>query len=105
MNKNEEMSQIDKLFDENNDENIILFDENNQPTEFEQIAVIPLDEEVYFILKPVKLIEGMQENEALVFKLEETEDEEMIVICDDTQTIDKVFQEYYNLVKEEENLN
>jgi len=101
MNQNEEMSQIDKLFDENNDENIILLDENNQETEFEQIAVIPLDEEVYFILKPVKLIEGMQENEALVFKLEETEDEEMIVICDDVKIIDKVFQEYYDLLKEE----
>ncbi len=101
MKNNEEMSQIEKLLDENNNDNIILFNENNVETEFEQIAVIPLEDCIYFILKPVQPIEGVQEDEALVFVLEETEDEDMIVICDDEETINKVFEEYYSLLKEE----
>lgn len=101
MKNNEEMSQIEKLLDENNNDNIILFNENNVETEFEQIAVIPLKDGIYFILKPVQPIEGVQEDEALVFVLEETEDEDMIVICDDEETINKVFEEYYSVLKEE----
>ncbi len=101
MKNNEEMSQIEKLLDENNNDNIILFNENNVETEFEQIAVIPLEDRIYFILKPVQPIQGVQEDEALVFVLEETEDEDMIVICDDEETINKVFEEYYSLLKEE----
>ena len=46
----EERSQIELLLDENNTENLKLYDENNKETEFEQVAVIPMNEKVYAIL-------------------------------------------------------
>ena len=61
----EEKSQIEMLLDENNNENLKLYDENNKETEFEQIAVIPLNEKIYAILKPVTKIVGVNDDEAL----------------------------------------
>ena len=51
-----EKSAIEKLLDENNNENIVLFDENDNATEFEQVALIPLEDKTYAILKPVTKI-------------------------------------------------
>jgi len=95
----EEKSQIEMLLDENNTENLKLYDENNKETEFEQVAIIPLDEKIYAILKPVTKIVGV--NEALVFVIEEIDDEDCLVIVDDEAVVDKVFKEYYELLKAE----
>ena len=88
----EEKTVIEKLLDENNNDNIILYDENNNQAEFEQVAIIPLNDKLYAILKPATKIEGVNEDEALVFVLEETDDEESLVICDDFKVVDKVFE-------------
>ena len=50
---NQEMSMIDKILDENNSDPVVLYDENNKETKFEQVAVIPLDEKLYVLLKPI----------------------------------------------------
>ena len=99
--KDEEVSQIEMLLDENNTENIKLFDENNKETEFEQVAIIPIDDKIYAILKPVTEITGVSDDEALVFVIEEIDDEEVLVVVDDEEIVDKVFNEYYALLKEE----
>ena len=75
-------------------------DENNNETEFSQVAVIPLNEKIYVILKPETEIEGVGEDEALVFIIEEIEDEDTLVLCCDEDAIDKVFEEYYKLLRE-----
>ena len=94
----EEYSAIDALLDENNTDPIILFDENNKETEFEQVCVIPLENTngvmtIYAILKPVTEIVGVNDDEALVFKIEEIEDEDCLVIEDDEEMINKVILE------------
>lgn len=96
-----EVSQIEMLLDENNTDNIKLYDENNKETEFEQVAIIPVDDKIYAILKPVNELAGVNEDEALVFVIEEIDDEEVLVIVDDEEIVDKVFNEYYDLLKEE----
>lgn len=96
-----EMSMIDKILDENNTEPITLYDENDKETKFEQVAVIPLYEKVYVILKPLTKIVGVNDDEALVFVIEEIDDEDCLVLCDDMKVIDDVFKEYYILLKEE----
>lgn len=102
MAENEKMSVIDMILDEENNENVVLYDDNNKAVEFEQVALIPLDEELYVILKPVDKIEDIADDEALVFQIiEESEDEASIVICTDFDVVDKVFEEYYALLKEE----
>ncbi len=97
----EERSQIELLLDENNTDNLKLYDENNKETEFEQVAVIPLNEKVYAILKPVTKIVGINDDEALVFGIEEIDDEDCLVIVDDEKIVDEVFKEYYALLKAE----
>ena len=97
----EEKSQIEMLLDENNTENLKLYDENNKETEFEQVAIIPLDEKIYAILKPVTKIVGVNDDEALVFVIEEIDDEDCLVIVDDEAVVDKIFKEYYELLKAE----
>ena len=95
------MSEIDKIFDENNNDPIVLYDENNKETKFDQVAVIPLYEKVYVILKPLTKIAGLADDEALVFVIEEIDDEDCLVIVEEDDIVDQVFDEYYKMLKEE----
>ena len=94
---------IESLFDENDTGTITLYNQKNEPIEFEQIAVIPLEEDIYAILQPVILPEGASEDEALVFMLQEEEQGVSINLIQDDAIIDAVFEKYYELVKEQEN--
>jgi len=95
------LSPIDMLLDENNTENIKLYNEENQEVEFEQIALVPIENKTYAILKPVQTMEGIAEDEALVFVIDEIDDEDCLVIVEDDAVVDQVFEEYYKMLKEE----
>jgi len=95
-------SVVDILLDEGNDGNIILYDENNEPNEFEQVALVPLNGKVYAILKPVNCMENVAEDEAVVFCIEEFEGEYMLIPEEDDEIGEAVFNEYYSLLEEEE---
>ena len=95
------LSPIDMLLDENNTDNIKLYNEDNQEVEFEQIALVPIEEKTYAILKPEANMEGIAEDEALVFVIDEIDDEDCLVIVEDDSIVDKVFEEYYKMLKEE----
>lgn len=95
------LSPIDMLLDESNTENIKLYNEENQEVEFEQIALVPIDTKTYAILKPVAPMEGIADDEALVFVIDEIDDEDCLVIVEDDKVVDKVFEEYYKMLKEE----
>lgn len=94
------MNAMDQIMDENNAENIVMYGENGEPMEFQQIAVIPIEENVFVILRPVGDVKGIGEDEALVFVIEEFEGEEGIRIVEDERVIDLVFEEYYKLLRE-----
>ncbi len=98
----EYQNPIDALFDEENNDAIVLFNERGEEIAFEQIALIPLNERVYAILKPVMPLEGLGENEALVFSIEENDEtnEECLVLVVDVEIIDKVFDVYDKLVED-----
>jgi len=93
-------SPIEAILDENNTDNIILYDENGTETEFEQIAVVPLPEKICVILKPVATIPGIKENEALVFVIDEVDDTEILYVATDDELIDEVFTQYYKMLEE-----
>ena len=95
------LSPIDMLLDENNTDNIKLYNEDNQEVEFEQIALVPIDNKTYAILRPVIEMEELAEDEALVFVIDEIDDEDCLVIVEDDAVIDAVFEEYYKMLKEE----
>lgn len=98
---NDAKTQIEKLFDEDDDSNLILYDENNNPTEFQQIAVIPKNNKIYAILKPLSKKFNIADDEALVFVIEEVDDEDYLIIVEDEKIIDSIFDEYYELLKEQ----
>lgn len=95
------LSPIDMLLDENNTENIKLYNEENQEVEFEQIALVPIENKTYAILKPAQNMEGVADDEALVFVIDEIDDEDCLVIVEDDAVVDAVFEEYYKMLKEE----
>ena len=98
-----EKNILDQILDENNNDNIILYNENGEEVEFEQIAIIPLNDEIYLILKPVIAYEGMSEEEGLVFLIEEYENDTKFHLCTDDDIIVKVFEIYFSLCSDNEN--
>ena len=98
----EPRNPIEALLDAEDDSTIVLFDEKDNEVEFEQIALIPLKNKAYAILKPVKPMEGVADDEAIVFALIEDESgEDLLSIETDEEIITAVFDEYYKLLDEE----
>ena len=96
------INPIDALYDENNNDAIILFNEKGEEIAFEQIAIIPIAEKVYAILKPIIPMEGVGEDEGLVFSIEQNDaGEEYLMLTVDEEIIDAVFTVYEALVAEE----
>lgn len=95
------MSAIDQIFDPNNCDPIVMYNENNEEVAFEQIAVVPIEGEAYVILKPVNPMEGVGEDEALVFAIVVEDGEEMLVVEDRTEIIDEVFRQYYEMLEQQ----
>jgi len=96
---------IDCLFDENNTDPIVLFNEKGEEIAFEQIALIPKKGKTYVILQPIEPMDGVGEDEALVFAIEEPKDkdeQEYLTLVTDVDVIDAVFKVYDALVDEEE---
>lgn len=77
------------------DEVITLYDENNNPVDFEEVAVVEYDGEFYALLQPVEPMEGLGEDEAIIFKIvqkdEETDEFEPVT---DENVLNAVFNEY-----------
>jgi len=84
------------------DEIITLVNEAGEEVDFIEVAGIVYGEGFYVILQPVELLEGMGEDEALVFEvIEEEEGNRFDVVLDD-DIIDGVFAEYNRLLDEQE---
>ena len=65
---------IDRYFDENNEDKIYLTDNDVKEIEFEQVATVDYDANYYAILYPLTKIEGVGEDEVLVFLIDEEND-------------------------------
>ncbi len=108
MENNEEIKPIDLLdvlLDQDNKEPIVLMDETGKQMAFEQVAVIPYEvrkeKRLYCVLKPLDKIEGIADDEAIVF-LVDTDDEgnSVIKIEEDEEVAIAVFDKYYDLLEE-----
>ena len=96
---------LDVLLDQDNKEPIVLMDEAGKQMTFEQVAVIPYEvrkeKRLYCVLKPLDKIEGIGEDEAIVF-LVDTDDNgnSIIKIEEDEEIAIAVFDKYYDLLEE-----
>lgn len=84
-----------------NDELITLISENGEEIDFYPIAKILLRGKTFMILQPVELLDGMGEDEALVFEYSTIDDQDHFEIVLDDGLIDEVFEEYNRLYEEE----
>lgn len=97
---------IDILLDEDNKDPIVLVDGQGKKLSFEQIAVIPCNNKIYCVLKPIDKIENVQDDEAIVFFVDEQEGKEPVLMVEtDEKVAMDVFDEYYNLLDEADKNN
>lgn len=94
-----QVNPIDAIFDPNNEDNIVLYNENDEPMEFIQIAVIPIEERTFVILKPAIPMKGIADDEAITFEIKQNDEgHDTLEIVLDEDLIDKVFEIYADLV-------
>ncbi|MBP5357052.1 MAG: DUF1292 domain-containing protein [Clostridia bacterium] len=96
MGINEKVQLID------DDEIITLYDEENNPIDFYEVAVVEYNSELYAILQPCDEVEGIEEDEVVIFKIEEGDDgkDDMFTYIDDDDIADAVFEEYLRATAE-----
>ena len=89
---------------QNDDDDVItLMTAEGEEVDFVEIAGIAYRGNFYAILQPVELLDGMEEDEALVFKVSRGKDgEDKFEIELDDTVIDAVFEEYNKLLDEAE---
>ena len=81
------------------DDIVTLLSVTGEEIKFVEIAGIAHKGNFYAILQPVELIEGMNEDEALVFKVTRGQNgEDKFEIELDDEIIDAVFKTYYELL-------
>lgn len=103
--KMEEVDLLDVLLDENNKEPIVFMDETGKKLAFEQVAVIPYDvrkeTRLYCVLKPIDKIDGINDDEAIVFLVDTDEDGNSVIkVEEDEEIAIAVFDKYYDLLEE-----
>ena len=74
MEEKKELGIMDILLDEDNEDPITLYDENDRAVKFDQVAIIPMDNKLYAILKPIDPLEGVADDEAIVFRVNDDGD-------------------------------
>ena len=93
---------IEQILDENNTENIVLFDDQQNPITFEQVALIPLDRTnaLYAILIPITPMQGVNEGEGVLFEIDEQK--QSLEVVSDQQIIDDDLEVYQALLDQGE---
>ena len=90
------------LLDEDNKEPIILQSTDGKDIPFEQIALIPHEEKFFCILKPLVALEGISENDCIIFRVvtPETEGENSYLVVEESEeTAEAVYSKYIEMVK------
>ena len=96
---------LDILLDRENEAPIYMLSDTGERLKFEQIAVIPRmmegQETIFAVLKPLDKLEGIGEDEAIVFRVAVDEQGESVLRVEEDEEVSiAVFNEYYKLLDE-----
>lgn len=96
---------LDVLLDPRNTDPVILEDEDGKRYAFEQVAIIPYTvsgvKNLYAVLKPVDKIEGVGDDEAIVFRVNVYDDGSSDMSLEEDEDIAvAVYREYIKLLEE-----
>ena len=98
--KKQEQEQRMPDFGNSDDDTITLLTANGEEVDFIEIAGIEHRGHYYAILQPVELLEGMADDEALVFEVSRDGSENFEIVTDD-RIIDAVFAKYNELLAQQ----
>lgn len=88
---------IKALLNENSNQNIFL-EFGDVAIEFEQMALILVKNNSYAILRPVTIMDGIDNEEGLVFLVDEINNK--VILMEDEDVIDDVYEVYLDLLSE-----
>ncbi len=97
---------LDVLLDKDNRDPIVLQDEKGRQITFEQVAIIPYDidektRKLYVVLKPVDKVEGIADDEAVVFVCDQDKNGNTVLKVEENEELAiSVFDKYYDLLEE-----
>lgn len=96
---------LDVLLDPRNTDPVILEDEDGKRYAFEQVAIIPYtandEKNLYAVLKPIDKIEGVADDEAIVFRVNVYDDGSSDMSLEEDEDIAvAVYREYIKLLEE-----
>ena len=84
-----------QLLDENNNENIIFTNDKGENIEFEQIALINLEDEKYAILHPVNL--GFADDEVIIYSIYQDDNNYELDEVVDEKLKEDIYREYIKI--------
>ena len=104
---NDDKSQVDLLdrfLDPNDNDPIVLLDEYGREMRFGQVAVIPHDKEgkkeLYVLLKPLDKIQGIKDDEMIVFVTDTDVNGNTVIRVEEDRNIwQEVYKKYLELLK------
>lgn len=79
---------------------ITLYDDEEKPIDFYEVACVELEGKYYGLMQPVEPMEGLGEDEAVIFEIQHAEGEEndMFIPLFDEDILEAVFNEYIQAV-------
>lgn len=102
INEQAQNDLLDILLDKDNHDPIVLMDEKGRPISFEQVAIIPMHDVklLYVVLKPLDKIDGIADDEAVVFLLDQDKNGNTILRVEEDELVAiEVFNKYYDLLE------
>ena len=82
---------------------VTLYDDNENPVDFYEVACVELNEKFYGLLQPVEPMDGLEDDEAIIFEIvrgEEGKDDDLFIPIADEQLMEDVFAEYIKAVSD-----
>ncbi len=84
------------------DDIVTLTTDEGEDIQFEIVTEIALGDEFYAIMQPVKPLEGVGKDEALVFRIIEADDGDEYELVIDDDILDSVFDSYNAMIEDDE---
>ena len=101
----EKVDLLDIITDPDNTEDIDLVTEDGRTISFQQVATIPHDDKIYCLLAPLYSIDGVEDDEAIVFRLVTNKDGSHQLEVETDESISMtVFDKYLTLFDAEDPL-
>jgi len=99
--KKDKRNDIEEI-EEDEEVIVLLNEETGEEVEFSLLAMLEVDDETYAFLEPVEDVEGFEEGDLLVNRVEFDENgEEKFLPIDDDDELDKAFEAFDDMYVEQ----